>query len=108
MSDERTPVLVGAGQLIEREEDPRAALDPLSMLLRISRKAAEDAGAAPGALADLDVVGLVNIAGWRAKNPPRALAESLGARPSQELVAVTDPRAPSAERRVRWIYLRNR
>ena len=95
MSDDaRTVLLVGTGQLIEREEDPRAALDPLSMLERISHMAAEDAGVGPAALSNLDIVALVGIAGWRAKNGPRALAESLGARPSQEFVAATGGESP--------------
>ena len=44
MDDARTPIFVGSGQLIEREEDPRAARGPLEMLEEISHAAAADAG----------------------------------------------------------------
>ncbi len=94
MSEARIPVLVGSGQLVEREEDPVAALEPLAMLERVARTSAQDAGAREQALAELDLVALVDIAGWRPQNGPRFLAEQLGARPSQELVATVGGESP--------------
>jgi acetyl-CoA C-acetyltransferase len=64
------------------------------MLEEISHAAAADAGASPAALADLDVVALVSIAGWRVQNGPRVLAERLGASPRQEYVATTGGESP--------------
>ena len=61
MSEARIPVLVGSGQLVEREEDPVAALEPLAMLERVARTSAQDAGASEQALAELDLVALVDL-----------------------------------------------
>ena len=45
MSDDRTPILIGAGQLTQRDVDPAAALEPLAMMVETARRAAADAGA---------------------------------------------------------------
>ncbi|MFP6640657.1 MAG: hypothetical protein VCC04_10475 [Myxococcota bacterium] len=37
MSDERTPVIVGVGQLVQHDLDRREALEPLDMLEKVSR-----------------------------------------------------------------------
>ena len=86
MSDDRTPVLVGTGQLVQRDADPREALEPLVMLENVARDAAADSGAGEKVLRDIDTLALVSIAGWRAQNPPRVVAERLGANPRHEYV----------------------
>jgi acetyl-CoA C-acetyltransferase len=83
----RTPVIVGVAQLLDREEDPRAALEPLAMLQRIARAAAEDAGAGARLLRAIDTCALVEIIGWRPQNGPALLAEYLGACPRRSLVS---------------------
>jgi acetyl-CoA C-acetyltransferase len=87
--DDRTPVLVGVAQLVEREEDPRAALEPAAMLERIARDAAADAGAGARLLAEIDTCALVDLFGWQPRNGPRIVAERVGARPRSELVSAT-------------------
>jgi acetyl-CoA C-acetyltransferase len=87
--EDRTPVIVGVAQLIEREEDPQAALDPLAMLQQIARDAARDAGAGERLLREIDTSALVEIAGWKAQNAPGLVAESLGARPRTTLLSAT-------------------
>ena len=87
--DERTPVLVGVGQLCARENDPRAALEPLAMLQAVARRAAEDAGAGAHLLGEIDACGLVEVVGWKPQNGPRFLAETLGAKTRHELVTAT-------------------
>lgn len=82
MRDDRTPVIVGTAQLVQRDADPERALEPLEMLLRMARAAADAAGAGEQALRELDTVGVVSVAGWRAKNAPGLVAERLGASPS--------------------------
>jgi acetyl-CoA C-acetyltransferase len=92
MADSRDVVLIGAAQLCERPRDDRdlgAELArigrPMDLLERVARAAGEDAGIGARALARLDTVALVQIMGWAARNPPRALAERLGAAPVREL-----------------------
>ena len=48
--DDCTPVLVGAGQVTQRE--PEAGVDAADLMVRASRAAAEDAGASTQARAD--------------------------------------------------------
>jgi acetyl-CoA C-acetyltransferase len=83
MLDEQTPILVGAGQLLQRDIEPDAALEPLAMMEAVSRAAAADAGLPESALAQLDHVAVVNILAWSYANPPGLLAQRLGARPRQ-------------------------
>lgn len=87
MSDDRTPVIVGAAQLVQRNADPKEALEPLAMLLQVARGAAEDARAGDALLRDLDTVGIVSVANWQEPNAPRFIAQHLGATPKLELTS---------------------
>ncbi len=81
MPDDRTVVLIGAGQLTQRDVEPSEAKDPLAMMVEAARRAAEDAGGDARLLTRLDSVAVVNILSWHYANPPACLAERLGARP---------------------------
>lgn len=78
------PVLIGAAQLSRRDVTLDSALDPFEMLARIARAAAESSGGDPRMLESIDTIGLASMLGWRAENPPRLLADALGARPATE------------------------
>lgn len=86
-SEDMRPVVVGVAQAVERDVDPRDAASPLAMLGQVASAAAADSGAGDRALAALDAVAVIDVAAWRAENPPRMLAEALGARPERELVS---------------------
>jgi acetyl-CoA C-acetyltransferase len=83
--DESTPVIVGTAQLVQREVDPAESEDPIRMVARLARQAAEDAGGGGDLLRDLDTIGLVNLGG-DVKNPARLVAECLGVHPATEIV----------------------
>ena len=85
MSDDRTPILIGASQLTQRDVDPAATREPLGMMVETARRAAADAGADARLLRQLDYVAVVNVLAWRYANAPRLLAERLEAAPKQEL-----------------------
>jgi len=90
VSDERTPVVVGVGQLVQHDVDLQEALEPLAMLERVSRLAADDAGGGERLLRDLDAIALINFfAGRGMSNANRLLGERLGARASKEYVGET-------------------
>ena len=74
--DPRTPVLVGGGQYLHRADSVADALEPAALMERAVLAAADDAGldGPPPA----DSVRIVNILGWRYRNPARFLAERLG------------------------------
>ena len=74
--DPRTPIIVGVGQHLCRAESVADALEPVALMERAVLAAAADAGldGPPPA----DSVRIVNILGWRYRNPARFLAERLG------------------------------
>ncbi|MEP4652898.1 MAG: hypothetical protein ABJ314_22175, partial [Ilumatobacter sp.] len=74
--DPRTPVIVGVGQYNHRADGFDDALEPVALMERAVRIATDDAGfdGPPAA----DSVRVVNVIGWRYRNPARFLAGRLG------------------------------
>lgn len=74
MLDPRTPVLVGGGQLNQRNHP----VEPVDMMVRAARLAGEDAGSAAlvEAVQSVRVVGMLS---WRYQDPGLLVAERLGA-----------------------------
>ena len=79
--DPRTPVIIGVGQYNHRADELDDAMEPAALMERAARLAADDAGldGPPSA----DSVRVVNIIGWRYRNPARFLAERLGIEPAE-------------------------
>ena len=73
----RSPVLVGAGQVLQREDDPAAAREPLALMIEAAQRAAEDAGA-PQLLGALDSIRVCRGL-WHYANPAALLRERFGA-----------------------------
>jgi acetyl-CoA C-acetyltransferase len=73
----RRPTIVGAGQFVQRVDDPREAVEPIAVMEESLRRAAEDAGA-PRLLESLDTI-YVPQGLWRYGDPGRLLAERVGA-----------------------------
>jgi acetyl-CoA C-acetyltransferase len=94
MIDDRTPVLIGAGQLTQRDVEPTTALEPLAMMVETARRAATDAGADVRLCAQVDCVAVVNILGWHYGNAPGLLAERLGAHPAQRIYTTVGGNTP--------------
>ena len=94
MSEDRTPILVGAGQLTQRDVEPERALEPVAMMAATAQAAAEDAGLGPALLRRIDSLAVVNIFCWPYANAPRLLAERLGAHPSEEIVTTVGGNTP--------------
>ena len=88
--DPRTPVVVGVGQVTVHPDpgtDPAERPEPVELMARALRAAAEDAdGVATGApapggaslIARADSIRVVLPLSWRAVNPPLLVAERLG------------------------------
>jgi acetyl-CoA C-acetyltransferase len=86
----RTPVVVGVGQITvhpDPDTDPADRPEPVELMARALRAAAEDAdGAAPGGSAPAghalirraDSLRVVVPLGWRSVNPPLLVAQRLG------------------------------
>src|SRR3970040_510585 len=80
MSAANLPVIVGAGQYVNRSREIADAVEPLEMMATVARAAADDAG----------VQGLirrqgVSIIAWPYPDTTGLLAERLGARPAQRV-----------------------
>ena len=94
MIDDRTPVLIGAGQLTQRDVEPAEAKEPLAMMVEVARRAAADAGVNASVLQRLDSVAVANILSWHYSNAPGLLAERLGARPAQQIYTTVGGNTP--------------
>ena len=91
-----TPVLVGCGQITQREPHPNAALSPLDLTAAAAREAASDASAGDRLIEALDTVVVIRSfsdTSWRftspfggSKNPPRSVANHIGAVNARQLI----------------------
>ena len=72
MTSPRTPVLVGYGQVNQRDEDP--SVEPIDLMAAAARAAAD-----PRVLEAVDSIRVVNILSWRYRDPGRLLAERIRA-----------------------------
>ncbi|MGE3914802.1 MAG: acetyl-CoA acetyltransferase, partial [Hyphomicrobiaceae bacterium] len=89
MDETRIPVLVGAGQITQREKDPKVALGPMDLTAEAVKRAAEDSGAGRRLLEALDTIVVLasfSDTSWRFKspfggpsNPPKSIANRVGA-----------------------------
>ncbi len=81
---ERTPVIVGVGQVNDRPEDPADGLDPIGLMSAALRAADDDAGG--GWLADCDSLAVVAQLGWPHLNPVDGeVARALGMEPPHRM-----------------------
>ncbi len=81
---ERTPVIIGVGQVNDRPTDPDDGLDPLGLMVAALRAAEADVGPSAGTslLAHLDSLAVVDQISFREMNPLCArLAAAVGANP---------------------------
>ena len=81
----RTPVLVGVGVAMRREDDPARALEPIDLMLEAVRAAGADCGAS----ALLAQVGSVAVprGRWRYRNPAGEIARAIGATGATTIVS---------------------
>ena len=77
VTDPRTPVLVGAAAVQQREDDPRHAREPIELMIDALRRAADDAGSR-ALLAAADSI-RVPRGFWEYSDPGRLIADRVGA-----------------------------
>lgn len=82
MSDETTPVLIGTGQITQKDVDPREARGPIEMMRDAARLAADDAGIGAAGLARIDRLAVVRFMSGNYADPVALLAEAIGAHPA--------------------------
>ena len=96
MDDQYIPILVGCGQITQREPDPAKALNALDLTAAAARKAAEDAHGGKALLEALDTIVVLRSfsdTSWRFKspfggprNPPKSVANRIGNGSARRLV----------------------
>ncbi|MGQ0619483.1 MAG: enoyl-CoA hydratase-related protein [Panacagrimonas sp.] len=85
LEPERTPVIVGVGEYVDRPETLEQALEPLALMERALRAAQADAGAA--LLAQIESIELIGLMSWRYKDPVTQLCTRLGITPARKVNA---------------------
>src|SRR5215470_4068059 len=90
------PVLVGAGQTVDRPDDPKHGKEPLALMEEAARRAAEDTGGGPALLAALDMVAVVTNVFHDYGDTPGMLAERLGCRPQTRLLSTWGGNTPQS------------
>ncbi len=79
--DDRTPVLIGVGQISQRVDQGEAALEPAELMAVATTTAFADAGA-PSLARSVDSIRVMNILSWPYRDPGAAVAARIGASPS--------------------------
>src|SRR6185503_13287097 len=78
--EDRIPVIVGIGEIVDRPKEITAGLEPLDLLEQALRRAEHDAGAK--LLGEVQSLDVVNFLSWRYRDPEKLLAQRLGIAPA--------------------------
>ncbi|WP_377827677.1 acetyl-CoA acetyltransferase [Bradyrhizobium lupini] len=78
--EDRIPVIVGVGEIVDRPKEVTDGLEPLDLLEQALRRAEADAGAK--LLDEVQSLDIVNFLSWRYRDPEQLLAQRLGITPS--------------------------
>lgn len=77
--EDRIPVIVGIGEIVDRSKEITEGLEPLDLLEQALRRAEADAGAK--LLGEVQSLDVVNFLSWRYRDPEKLLAQRLGVSP---------------------------
>jgi acetyl-CoA C-acetyltransferase len=78
-SDDRIPVIVGVGEIVDRPKEITEGLEPLNLLVEALKRAEADSGG--HWLNEIESLDIVNFLSWRYRDPERLLSERLGITP---------------------------
>src|SRR6201991_4582942 len=78
--EDRIPVIVGIGEIVDRPKKIAEGLEPLDLLEQALRRAEADAGAK--LLGEVQSLDVVNFLSWRYRDPEKLLAQRLGITPA--------------------------
>src|SRR4051812_11492089 len=80
LPEDRIPVIVGVGEIVDRPKDIAAGLEPLDLLQQALKRAeADSCGKLLGEIGSLDIV---NFLSWRYRDPEKQLSDRLGIKPA--------------------------
>ncbi|MCA1413662.1 acetyl-CoA acetyltransferase [Bradyrhizobium sp. NBAIM20] len=78
--EDRIPVIVGIGEIVDRPKEIAEGLEPLDLLEQALRRAEQDTGAK--LLGEVQSLDVVNFLSWRYRDPEQLLAQRLGISPA--------------------------
>src|SRR5512144_3007001 len=79
-NEDRIPVIVGIGEIVDRPKEIAEGLEPLTLLEQALRRAEADSGAK--LLHEIGSLDVVNFLSWRYRDPEKLLAQRIGANPA--------------------------
>src|ERR1700726_2101685 len=79
LSDDRIPVIVGVGEIVDRPADLTSGLESLALLEHALKRAEADSGGK--LLGEIQSLDIVNFLSWRYREPEKLLSSRLGIRP---------------------------
>src|SRR3977135_4307969 len=77
--DDRMPVIVGVGEIVDRPKEIIDGLEPLDLLEQALKRAEADSGAK--LLGEIQSLDIVNLLSWRYRDPQIQLSDRLGIKP---------------------------
>jgi acetyl-CoA C-acetyltransferase len=90
------PVLLGAGQITDRPDDPRDGLEPLALMETAARRACDDARAGRALLDAVDTVAVVTNVFHDYGDTARMLAGRLGIHPARTILSTWGGNTPQS------------
>src|SRR6202050_2753704 len=73
LPEDRIPVIVGVGEIVDRPKEISAGLEPLTLLEQALKRAEEDSGGK--LLGEIQSLDIVNFLSWRYRDPEKQLAD---------------------------------
>src|SRR3982075_4013798 len=78
--DDRMPVIVGIGEIVDRPKEIAEGLEPLALLEQALKRAEADSGVK--LLGEISSLDIVNFLSWRYRDPEVQLSKRLGIKPA--------------------------
>src|SRR6266566_3243412 len=79
LPDDRIPVIVGVGEIVDRPKEISKGLEPLALLEQALKRAEADSGGK--LLGEIQSLDIVNFLSWRYRDPEKQLSDRLGIKP---------------------------
>ena len=79
VSDDRIPVIVGIGEIVDRPKEIAEGLEPLALLEQALKRAEQESGGK--LLGEIQSLDIVNFLSWRYRDPEIQLSQRLGIQP---------------------------
>ena len=90
---DRTPVIIGIGEIVDRPTDPALALEPLALMAAAVHAANDDAGG--NFLSRIDSLDIINLVSWRYDSVAKRLSERLGINPARAVYGFVGGETPT-------------